>query len=243
MTLLAALLLWVVLGVIFCRRAPGRMSSLFSIAAVTCLCLYCWPPVAWLNAASLEKRYPVTFYPAEEADAIVVLSAGFYPANPSQRETVPNSSTYVRCSHAAWLYKNWRPLPIVVSGGVGPPGGPAIAEVMKRQLVKEGIPPSTIAEESRSGSTYENAVNTANILLPRGIRRIVLVTEGHHMLRAELSFRKQGFEVVPAPCAYSIFDLTTPGEVLIPRGWAIRTNDECLHEWAGLVIYKLRGWI
>jgi uncharacterized SAM-binding protein YcdF (DUF218 family) len=237
MSLLALLLLVCIAAALY------RRSRVPLFAALAVLFLYCWPPVAWLTAASLEKRYPVTEFPQGEAEAIVVLSASFYPSNPSQPETLPGFATYLRCSHAAWLYKHWKQLPIVVSGGIGQPGGPPIADIMKRQLVGEGVPESMIWEEARSTSTYQNAVLTGNLLFLRGIRRIALVTEGIHMLRADLSFRKEGFDVVPAACAYHTQEQTTPGERLLPNMWAVHTNDEALHEWGGLAVYKLRGWI
>jgi uncharacterized SAM-binding protein YcdF (DUF218 family) len=218
-----------------------KRRRLLVVAAAVIVFLYCWPPVAWLVAATLEQRYPIAPFPPGEADAIVVLSANVYPSNPSQREALPGFSTYERCSHAAWLYRHWRQLPVVVSGGTGMPGSPVISAVMKRTLMEQGVPEMVITEESHSGTTFENAVYVGDLLLPKGVRRIALVTEGNHMWRAELCFRKQGFAVLPAPCAYHTYELTSLSDVLIPKPWAITVNEQCLHEWIGLAVYRLRG--
>ena len=45
-------------------------------------------------------------------------------------------------------------------------------------------------------TTKENAVFTAAILQPQGVRRIVLVTDEPHMWRSVLVFRAYGFKVV-----------------------------------------------
>lgn len=99
-----------------------------------------------------------------------------------------------------------------------------------------------ISYEERSHSTYENALYASEILRKKGLEKIVLVTDGYHMLRAEKSFRKQGLVVVPAPCGFrtfGTFDLIK----LIPDWEPIYWNEDALHEITGLFWYWIRGWI
>ena len=78
-------------------------------------------------------------------------------------------------------------------------------------------------------------------LRAHGVSRIVVVTEATSMPRATLSFRRQGFEVVPAPTRFN--GLNGPASDLLP-GWApLAANGETIHELVGLAWYKLRGWI
>lgn len=116
-----------------------------------------------------------------------------------------------------------------------------MAEIMKEALVKEGVPAAQIWTESESTSTYENALFSAQLLRARGLRKVVLVTEAYHMLRAAGCFRKAGLEVFPAPCHYTTFEGRL--EEWLPHWRAIARNDAVLHEWLGLFWYKLRGWI
>jgi len=112
---------------------------------------------------------------------------------------------------------------------------------MRRILESEGIPPSMIWIEDRSGTTHENAVYGSEILRQHGISRIALVVDARSMARAAASFRKQGIDVVPAPFRFYNLDLSF--EDVLPTWRAIQTNGETAHELVGLLWYWLRGWI
>jgi uncharacterized SAM-binding protein YcdF (DUF218 family) len=214
-------------------------------AGVALLFLWSWAPVAAVVAGSLEWWYPIRQSPVGDAEAIVVLSGGVLKHDASLPEDLPTSDTYVRVSYASWLYRNWRPLPIVASGGLasGRSKPAVLAEVMRRVLVEQGVPSSMIWLENRSHSTYENALYSAELLRGKGIHRIVLVTEAHHMLRSEKAFLRQGLAVVPAPCAYRYIRFTAGLKEFVPDPKAIETNEICLHEWLGLFWYRLSGKI
>ena len=96
--------------------------------------------------------------------------------------------------------------------------------------------------EERSRNTHENAVYGAEILRKHGIGRIALVVDAQSMPRAAACFRKQGIEVVPAPCEFRVFGQPLSDE-FFPRWDAIRRNERTLHEALGFGWYWLRGWI
>jgi uncharacterized SAM-binding protein YcdF (DUF218 family) len=66
-------------------------------------------------------------------------------------------------------------------------------------LARSGIPESALEREIWSRSTRQNAHFAARILLPRGSRRIGLVTCDWHMARALQSFAGAGFDPVALP--------------------------------------------
>src|SRR5207248_2407782 len=111
---------------------------------------------------------------------------------------IPDQETYERCEFAGWLYKNRQPLPVLASAGQA-------AIPMHELLRRAGVPEDMIWIEERSRSTHENAVYGAEILRQHGIHSIALVVEAQSMLRAEASFRKLGFEVLPAPSDFRDF--------------------------------------
>jgi len=221
------------------RLQRSRLALLLRATAVV-LFLWSWPPVAWLLSASLEHSFRPALYPDGDADVIVVLSAGIQPLDPTEAHPLPDGHTYLRCQRAIWLYKNWRPLPIVVSGG--PLGsGVIIADVMRSVLEAEGVPPGMIWTERTSTSTYENARNTAALLRLRGIRRVVLITEGYSMLRAMKALQHAGLLVVPSPCTFRMYESRSGWKQLLPDATSILSNEDALHEWVGLAWYRLSG--
>lgn len=221
------------------RLQRSRLALLLRAAAVV-LFLWSWPPVAWLLSASLEHSFHPAHFPAGDADAIVTLAAGIHALDPTEAHPLPDSHTYLRCQRAIWLYKNWRPLPIVVSGGPAA-RGVILADVMRHVLEVEGIPAGMIWTERTSTSTYENARNTAALLRAHGIRRVALITEGYGMLRAMKSFQHEGLLVVPSPCAFRMYEIGFSWKHLLPDAASIISNEDALHEWVGLAWYRLSG--
>jgi uncharacterized SAM-binding protein YcdF (DUF218 family) len=78
-------------------------------------------------------------------------------------------------------------------------GGVREADALSAYLIERGVPAHTIERELWSRSTRQNARYAARLLLPRGIRKIGLVTCDWHMPRASRSFEGAGFEVEPLP--------------------------------------------
>jgi uncharacterized SAM-binding protein YcdF (DUF218 family) len=196
-------------------------------------------PAAWLLLLPLESWYDRNPIPHESAQALVVLSGGAYTPVPDRPYTSPQTQTYERSRHTAWLYKNWKPLPVLACGG-GPYGEP-LSFAMRQVLEAEGVPADKIWLETRSGSTYENAVYGCEILRRHGISKIILVDEARFLPRAVACFRKQGITVVPA--AFNFTHLYWEADDFLPGSRAIQMNGETIHEYIGLLWYRLRGGI
>ena len=154
----------------------------------------------------------VAFLPADPgttADAIVILGRG---------ENFSKS----RVEIAASLWRANR-APLIFASGAGD------APKMLEELRAEGIPSQALDEESCSQTTEENALFTATLLQPKGIKQIVLVTDPPHMLRSLLTFRSLGFTVIP--------HISPIPPSLAPTKKAIMV----FYEYMGLVSYGLRG--
>ena len=227
-----ALLGWLRLG-----RSPKRWMAAVGIAG---LVLLSWPPVDWLLSRPLEIWYPVRPYPAGPAEAIVVLASAVDPPHYERPYSVPDKFTLNRCLFAAWLHKNWKPLPVLACGGQGGPGQPNSVE-MGELLQKEGVPQSMIWTERQSRSTHENALYGAEMLRQRGIKSIALVVEAQSMPRASACFRKLGLQVTPAVSGFREWGRFS--EEAMPSWTAVYRNALTTHEIGGLLWYWLRGWI
>jgi uncharacterized SAM-binding protein YcdF (DUF218 family) len=117
------------------------------------------------------------------------------------------------------------------------------AEGAGRLFAALGIDKNRITLESKSRSTHENAVLTAQILQPKPDQRWLLVTSAWHMPRAMGCFRRAGFVVESWPVDYRTprpLDMTRAyGSV--PEG--LRRIDFVMREYVGLVAYYLTGRI
>lgn len=83
-------------------------------------------------------------------------------------------------------------------------------------------------------TTRTEARKIAQVLLPRGIRRLLLVTNGPHISRAAAVFGAAGFEVLPAP---------VQSEKTIANACEsdFTLFSYAMHEWIGTALYRLRG--
>jgi uncharacterized SAM-binding protein YcdF (DUF218 family) len=227
------------IGLLRLRHCKG---SWLAISGILGLLLLSWPPVDWLVSRPLEGWYPIRPFPGAPAQAIVVLSSAVSPPMYQRPYPLPDRETYQRCEYAAWLHTHWQPLPVLACGGRGTTRAAQPGAVTMRQLLQQaGVPDSMIWIEQRSSSTHENAVFGAEILRQHSIKRIALVVEAQSMARAEACFRKQGIEVVPAPCEFLEFSFHL--EEFLPNWKTIGRNEGSLHEIVGLAWYWLRGWM
>lgn len=186
---------------------------------------------AFETARALEEPLP-------DADAIVILGAGVYPEAPEYGGDTLAGNALERLRYGARLYR-LTGKPVLVSGGA--PKGDARPEgaLMKEVLEREFAVPVRWAETA-SGNTRENALNAYAILKEEGITRIYLVTHALHMTRAVETFRRAGFEVVPAPTMFSREGRFSPLD-LLPSAKGLSMTQAALHEGLGRLWYGLSG--
>jgi uncharacterized SAM-binding protein YcdF (DUF218 family) len=148
---------------------------------------------------SLEDRHvAVPEQSLPPADAIVILGGAtrYWWLNREDVDPWELGSSRLAAGARAWLSKR---APIVIlTGGRGGRDASEAAR-MKIAIQRLGVPASALVLEERSRNTEDNAVNTAHLAQPLGVRRILLVTSALHMPRAMLLFERQGFEVIPVP--------------------------------------------
>ena len=114
---------------------------------------------------------------------------------------------------------------------------------MQRLAIRLGVPEAAIMLDDRSRTTYENAVSVKRVL---GQASILLVTSASHMPRAAALFRKQGFDVTPAPCTYNVRDWPGFWSDLdlfdfIPRLEGFYESSLVLSEIVGTITYWVAG--
>lgn len=172
------------------------------------------------------------------ADAIVVLGGGTYFHAPEYGGDTVSSETLERLRFAAKLQRETGK-PLLVTGGKPAGNQVSEAEQMKQVLEQEfKVPVQWV--EGASDNTEQNARYSREMLKQAGIDRIYLVTHAWHMPRAVLSFQRAGFQVVPAPTAYTT-RYQTDVLAFIPNAKALRASRTFLHELIGLFWYQLKS--
>ena len=182
-------------------------------------------PVAEYLAQPLLVRPDV-----DRADAAVVLGGGLFPNN------TLTPASLERTLYAVNLHRRGLAPRLIFSGGITGEAPRPEGDVMAETAQALGVPGDAIIVERASQTTYENAVEAAKLLRERGIRRVLLVTGPAHMYRSQLAFRRQGVQVLPAPTRTREALRYTPGGRLT-------LFYSALHEYGGLVYYKVRGRI
>jgi uncharacterized SAM-binding protein YcdF (DUF218 family) len=192
-----------------------------------------------LLVAPLENRsLPVPNPKMVDAKAIVILGGGrSFAAPEDDNRDQPSAQTLARLRHGARLYR-MTGLPILVSGGAPDRGGESEAAVMARALREDfHIPVRWI--EGTSENTAQNATHAATMLREAGIDRVLLVTDAMHMSRAMQIFSKTSLMVLPAATDFRSRKPLSVAD-FIPSAGGLQTSHYALHEWIGLVWYRLR---
>jgi len=145
------------------------------------------------------------------------------------------------------IYKLKKAKKIMVVGGSGSISNPNTKEgpILAHYLQQIGVPLKDIIVESESKNTYQNAINSAKILrklYPNG--KFLLITSAFHMPRAKRCFKKIGLNIVPFSVDQYVgkrkfvFD-----HLFIPNVEALKKWEIIIHEWVGLISYKIVGYI
>lgn len=225
-------------GFALLRRAPVLGRSLIGAAFLVLLAVSM--PVGSNRLANWVERYPPLDLSAPvAADAIVVLAGGIRRDAPLPGQATLTPEPLERLAGGVVVARATH-LPMLLSGGRVEPGI-AEADVMQEVLVQAfGMQARWL--EQRSRTTRENARESAKILLPLGMRRVVLVTSALHLPRAVREFEAAGFTVIPAPTG-----LDSPGACVaslhcwLPNGPALAQSHAALYEMLGAVVARLDG--
>ena len=203
-----------------CRRVDRMTCRLLGAGALALFALVAFTPVANLLGETLFVPGVVA-----AADAVVVLAGG------GSRQGVLSSVSLRRAVHGIALHQEgWAPLLVFSGGGRGEGGARA---ALARRLK---VPAETILTVASGHTTRDEASQMARLLQPRGVRRILLVTDAQHMARAQALFERVGFQVLPAPA------LDGSGSAERPRG-RLDLFYRTLQELVALQYYRLAGYL
>lgn len=152
-----------------------------------------------------------------------------------------------RVIEAVELYNRKKIKKILLTGGSGYVFTPQFKEavLLKKVLINLSIPDSDLIIENESRNTYENAKFTADRLKSRQFgNRYIIITSAFHMRRTMACFNKQGIIADQFPVdEHSVVQSFTPDNLIVPDVNALATWDMLIHEWIGILLYRLSGFI
>ena len=228
----------VVIGMLMGRWRPGRMLAAIGTAGLAaCLLL---PVDNWL-IRPLEDRFPAITSPPPDVDGIVVLGGGIDDLTSLDRGTPILTSAANRITSFVILSHRYPKARLVFTGGSGSivQGVTDEARYAREMFGQLGLPADRVLFESRSRTTWENAVMTAALVHPKPGERWVLLTSAAHMPRSVGVFRRAGWTVLPWPVGYQSRDRIPDYSQTL--GGKLAILDWAAHEWIGLVAYRLEG--
>ena len=239
-SMLLLLLAWLGLLLLFWHRRRAGLACL--VVALGALALIAFLPVGEAMLAPLEDRFPeVTALPADVTGIIVL--GGAVETDLSAARGMPSlNDAAERMTSLVYLARHYPKARLAFTGGNGelihaPMPEADVARALWTQL---GVDQSRIVYESRSRTTYENAVLLKALLKPQPDQVWLLVTSAWHMPRSVGLFRHAGWTVLPYPVGYK----TAPTLMATLRGTLpdrLSMVDLASHEWVGLVAYWLLG--
>ncbi len=236
-------------GILLLWRGKRRAGLGLTALAAIFLYLFSIDPVACLLARGLDGRYLHAAVPAAAGlDAIVVLAGGAHRGGGILPPAELASATWPRFWRGVELYRELSgKVPIVYSGGSGKLFEPEVfeASLAREYALSLGIPEGDFLIEDASRNTYENARQTARLLSVqvRGrAPRVLLVTSSIHLRRALLAFSGAGIEVFPAPVDIQFRNYRFGFDSFVPGVGALALSTRCLHEWLGIIGYRLLSW-
>ncbi|MGN7294365.1 YdcF family protein [Rhizobium sp. SAFR-030] len=222
-----------------------RLGGLSSLVAALVLFVTLYTTTGNVLLQSLEDEVARPAEPPSAISCIVMLGGAVENEVMSGRGGIEFNAAADRYTETLRLALAHPQARILVSGGDGSFSGRYEGEAgaSERFFAAYGVPADRLIKENTSRNTWENTLNTRDMLAAENLADCVLVTSAFHMPRAMALFAKAGIEVTPWPVDYRTsgrlsfgFDFTQPSLNSQNTATAVR-------EWLGLIGYYAAGRI
>jgi uncharacterized SAM-binding protein YcdF (DUF218 family) len=218
-------------GLALLARRP-RLGRAIAALGVGLLLALSVPVVAFMLNSWVDDTPPIDIEQAKSAQALVILGGGIRRNALEYGGDTLGRLTLDRVRYGARVARMTN-LPVMVTGG-SVYGGETEAKLMRDALESEfGVPVRW--SESRSRTTKENALFSAEILRRADIHRVVVVAHSVDMPRVRAEFARNSIDVVPAPTGIPSLDLGGPLDFL-PSMAGLQGSYYAIYEMAALVV-------
>jgi uncharacterized SAM-binding protein YcdF (DUF218 family) len=242
------ILIILAVGTVWLWRRPGARGPRLYFAAAGIGYWFLMSPIgAGLLVSGLGRGLtPIASRDqAGHADVVVVLGGGASTAIVGGEVGGALSfPSLLRALEGARVFKLIGARTLIVSGGIPRPDRQVQteSELLRDIVVKAGVPPSAVVQESQSKSTRDQVRFIGPILRDHQSRQFVLVTSPMHMRRSLAVFRAAGFDPVASVAPVRSEHVVQP-RWLIPNDGSFALSDAALYDYIALLYYWSRGWM
>lgn len=222
------------------------------LAMGLCILLLCAsiPPFSNFFVSRLENRFAVLQAAPEDTAMILVLGSGHNYVADRPPNSVLTSTALSRLAEGVRLWKT-RPESYLGVSGANPQGVISHAQAMQMMAVQLGVPAERIVLFEQTRDTQEE-IAAATMQLRRWVgsgvidpstsavgTRLVVTSSATHMPRVALMLSDHEIDYSLAPTDYLVADEPwyRPGASFLHH------MDRALHEWIGMLWYRLRASI
>ncbi len=217
-----------------------RTGRIIAVAAACFVVLVGVLPTYFLLLSPLENRFPRTGWPVH-VDGILVLGGGTEDGIIASRAVPPTNSSEPRLVAAFELARRYPNARVIFSGGSAQLSARTESEASDATYIfsQLGLDPSRVALENLSRNTSENISFSKLLAKPKPAEIWMLVTSAYHMPRAMEAAEAVKWRVIPWPSDY-LTGKDARWNLFQIAGNFSKMNF-ALHEWSGLVVYRLTG--
>ncbi len=201
-------------------------------------------PLPILITLPLENRFQRPELPAK-IDGIISLGGGIDVDVSATRNIVELGSASDRITELVTLSRKYLDAKLVYTGGAANLVYDKVysGNIVPKLLIDLGVRPDRILSENRARNTYENAVFSKELAVPKPGENWILITSAFHMPRSVGVFRKQGWEVIPWPVDYRTRKTGSETQFFYSAIHHLDLMNLATKEWIGLVAYYYFGRI
>jgi len=227
------------LGLLFGWQKFSR--RLLSFCAFLLIIIGFLPVGEWL-ISPLENRFNANAALPQEVNGIVVLSGAISPYQSEAWNQVEFGTAAERLTNFVYLAKLYPNAQLVFTGGTG-----SVTEQEFKAADYAGylfdqlsLTDRVIVFERESRNTYENAVNSKELVSPAADENWVLISSAFHMPRSIGIFCQLDWPMIPYPVDhYSRKDDLYRVEFSFAEN--LGTLGTAIREWVGLTVYRFTG--
>lgn len=236
-------ILLLLVGLLLVAASQRRLGLFILAIAIVLLAIAAFSPISALLLRPLEDRFPEPPPNMDSPAGIIVLGGALDEDISAARGSTTIGDAAARLTAGVELARRYPHAKLIFTGGSANLRGRGLDEArgVRALWLALGVPAAQMIFEDKSRNTFENATMTRALVHPAPGSTYLLVTSAAHMPRSMGIFRHNGWSVTAYPVDYRTFGDSRDFWPTTLSLDSLRRLDVAVHEWAGLLAYRLTG--